>query len=397
MERRGTVELLLNFGHFLDHLFLLIFATAVLALTREWNRSYEELLPLTTGALVAFGAGSIPAGWLADKWSRHGTMVVFFVGIGAASILTGFARTPFELAAGLTLIGLFAAIYHPVGTAMLVANTQRIGRTLGVNGVWGNFGLAFAALITGAFIDLWNWRAAFVIPGVVSIAAGVWFARLEPQARPAGAAKKAGLAGLDRALIVRIFLVMAVAVALSSVIFNATTYAMPKIFDERLRDLTTSATGIGVLVCITYCIAAMAQLMVGWFIDRYPLKRVFVLIGPAQVILMLAAGQATGATMLALTIGMMFFVFAQIPINDAMIAKYTAEEWRARAYSLRYVVSFTAGATALQVISGAQAAGGFALLFTVLAAASAAIFVAALFFPGSMRAGPAVVASPGKA
>jgi hypothetical protein len=38
--------LFLNAGHFLDHLFLLIFATAAaLRLTREWRLSYSELIP----------------------------------------------------------------------------------------------------------------------------------------------------------------------------------------------------------------------------------------------------------------------------------------------------------------------------------------------------------------
>jgi hypothetical protein len=37
--------------------------------------------------------------------------------------------------------------------------------------------------------------------------------------------------------------------------------------------------------------------------------------------------------MLLVAVAMMFFVFGQIPINDAMIARYTAEEWRARVRS----------------------------------------------------------------
>ena len=75
---------------------------------------------------------------------------------------------------------MFAAIYHPVGIAMLVSNQPNLGRTLGVNGVWGNAGLAFAALLTGALADLAGWRAAFFVPGALCIAAGfgfVWAAR----------------------------------------------------------------------------------------------------------------------------------------------------------------------------------------------------------------------------
>jgi hypothetical protein len=97
--------LFLNIGHFLDHLFTLIFATvAAVALSREWTLSYGELLKYATPGFFAFGAFALPAGRLADKWSREGMMGVFFIGIGLASIATSFARTPFEIGLGLFVI-----------------------------------------------------------------------------------------------------------------------------------------------------------------------------------------------------------------------------------------------------------------------------------------------------
>src|SRR3990170_6423917 len=117
LDRIRNGELFLNIGHTLDHLFLLIYPTVVLAMSPEFGRSYSEMLPLALGGFIAFGAGSLPAGWLADRWSRRGMMIVFFIGIGAASIVTGLVQAPWQIAAALTLMGLFAAIYHPVGIA----------------------------------------------------------------------------------------------------------------------------------------------------------------------------------------------------------------------------------------------------------------------------------------
>ncbi len=162
------MTLLLNLGHALDHLLMLIFPTVVLAMGDELGGGYAELLPLSLGGFIAFGACSIPAGWLADRWSRTGMMTVFFFGIGAASILTGFASGPTQIALGLTLIGVFAAIYHPVGIAMLVANRENVGRVLGVNGVFGNVGVAFSALLAGALAEAAGWRAAFIVPGALA-------------------------------------------------------------------------------------------------------------------------------------------------------------------------------------------------------------------------------------
>src|SRR3546814_6686874 len=75
------------------------------------------------------------------------------IGIGAASILAGFAETPLQLGACLLLVGAFASIYHPVGIAMVVHGRQKTGMPLAVNGVFGNLGVASAALVAGFLID----------------------------------------------------------------------------------------------------------------------------------------------------------------------------------------------------------------------------------------------------
>jgi len=81
-------------GHAYAHLFMLLYPTVVLALGPAFDRPYGELLALATPAYVLFGAGALPAGWLGDRWSAFGMLVVFFVGTGAAAVLTGFATDP---------------------------------------------------------------------------------------------------------------------------------------------------------------------------------------------------------------------------------------------------------------------------------------------------------------
>lgn len=383
MSTSRSMTLLLNVGHAFDHLLMLIFPTVVLAMGAELGRGYAELLPLSLGGFIAFGACSIPAGWLADHWSRTGMMTVFFFGIGTASILTGFATGPGQIALGLTLIGVFAAIYHPVGIAMLVANRENVGRVLGVNGVFGNVGVAFSALLAGALAQAAGWRAAFIVPGALAIAAGVAFAMAVRGAQVGVPARKAAAAAkLSRADLARVFGVLTVATACGGVIFNATTISMPKVFDERLTALTSSTLGIGMLVCGVYLIAAMAQLCVGWWLDRRSLKSVFVPVVALQVPLLLLAGTMENYLMLATAVAMMFFVFGQIPINDAMIARYTAEEWRARAYAVRYVLSFSASALAVPLVAWIyKSSGDFRLLYYVLGTLAFVTFTAALLFP----------------
>ncbi|MGB8600458.1 MAG: MFS transporter, partial [Burkholderiales bacterium] len=115
------LSLFLNLAHTLDHLLMLVFTTAVIAMAPQFDLDYGAMLPLALGGFIAFGVCSVPAGWLADRWSRRNMMAVFFFGIGSAAVLTGFAQNTTHIAIGLTFVGVFAAIYHPVGIAMLVS------------------------------------------------------------------------------------------------------------------------------------------------------------------------------------------------------------------------------------------------------------------------------------
>jgi MFS family permease len=380
-ERRFLVPFI-NLGHLLDHLVMLVFPTVVVALAREWDQPYSELLPLALGGFIAFGAFALPAGWLADHWSRYKMMAVFFFGIGGSLFLTGFATAPWQIGLGLTLVGMFAAIYHPVGIAMLVAAPTKMGRALGWNGLWGNLGLAAAALVAGALMDLWSWRAAFFVPGIVSMLAGGAFLMLVPDPGPVKKVSKTIGLHVDRATMLRIFSILLIATACGGVIFNSTTVAMPKVFDERLRSLIDTNFGIGALVALVYTLAAFAQLVMGALIDRFELRRLMIGIALIQIPLLALAANLQGWAMLAAALAMMLAVFGQIPLNDSIVGRYVADEYRARVLSVRYVVSLGVAAVAVPLIAVLhRTEGGFANVFLVLAALAAGMLAASLFFP----------------
>jgi len=384
--KRDYLVPFINLGHLLDHLVMLVFPTVVLALGREWGRPYSELLPLALGGFIAFGAFAIPAGWLADHWSRYKMMAVFFFGIGGALFLTGFATSSWQIAVGLTLTGMFAAIYHPVGIAMLVASPKNLGMALGWNGLWGNLGLAFAAIVSGALMDLWGWRAAFFIPGLLSMGAGVAFLMMVPDPGPVQKKSKTIGLHLDRATMTQIFVILLVATACGGIIFNSTTVAMPKIFDERLRSLTETNIGIGALVAVVYSIAAFAQVLMGVLMSRFDMKHLMIGVGLMQIPLLFAAATLDGWAMLVVALLMMMAIFGQIPLNDGIVGKYVADEYRARVLSVRYVVSLGVASLAVPMIAVLhRTEGGFRNVFMVLGVLASAIFISALFFPSRRR------------
>jgi len=381
MQNRWLVPFL-NLGHLLDHLVMLVFPTAVVALGREWGRPYSELLPLALGSFIAFGVFAIPAGWLADHWSRYRVMAVFFFGIGVALFATGFAQSPWQIAVGLTVTGAFAAIYHPVGIAMLVSSRDKMGRLLGWNGLWGNLGLAFAALLTGALVDAAGWRAAFWVPGIFCVLAGAGFLWL---VRDPGRVKKGSRSiGLhvDARMMTRIFAIMLIATACGGIIFNSTTISMPKVFDERLGELTQTNLGVGLLVAVVYTMAAFAQVVMGALIDRTELRRLMIGVALVQIPMLYLAANLQGWAMLVAALLMMLAVFGQIPLNDAIVGKYFADEYRARVLGVRYVVSLGVAALAVPLIAALhRTEGGFSNVFLVLATLAGGMLGASLFFP----------------
>ena len=400
--------LLLNVGHFLDHLFTLIFASvAALALHREWGVGYAALLAYATPGFFAFGLFSLPAGWLADKWSRDGMMVVFFIGIGLASIATGFANSPLQIGFGLFVIGMFAAIYHPVGLAIVTMKWRNTGMRIATNGVWGNLGVACAALITGYLIDNGGWRLAFYLPGIVSIFFGLAYWAVQRDAISADhnggktvqkPAEKQP-ASPQRSLLIRVSVIVFVTTALSSIIFQSTTFALPKIFDERLQGLVAEvtalwsgneedngggeyvATVLSSLTFLVFAVASIAQLIVGSLLDRFGPRRVFIVLATMQLVFFALMPSLSDGIAFAVALGFMLGAFGQIPINDYMIGKMARGAHRARIYGIRYVMAFSVLAMTLPLVAYVYQNWGFDTLFQILAAAAFVILCAVSLLP----------------
>jgi len=382
MPQARIVNLFLNIGHALDHLLMLVYATAVIGIAAELNLTYNEMLPLATGAFVMFGLGSLPAGWLGDHWSRRGMMIVFFLGLGLSSIAVAFCNTPAQIVVVLTILGIFAAIYHPVGIAMLVQDAKKVGITIGINGLAGNLGIAAAAILSGFLMQRYGWRSAFIAPGILSIVTGIAFWLLVPKESMAAAKRPKKQVDLPRSLVMRAFFVMTAVAICSSLIFNFTTNSMPKVFDERITGITKDPAVIGLFLGGVYALASLAQLLVGTLIDRFPLKSIILPVVILQVPLFALAASAQDWAMLVLSTGFMLLVFGQIPFGDSMIAQYFDDRMRSRVYAVRLTISFGASAVAINLIAAINAWGGFHAVMLTLSVVAVGSFVAALFLPG---------------
>ncbi len=386
MNRPRTVIRFINAAHVIDHMFMLIFPAAVLGMAGSFDLDYAGLIGLSLGGFIAFGACSPPAGWLGDTWSRRRMMLLFFFGIGAAALLTGLAGSVPMLVTGLTLIGVFAAIYHPVGTAMLVAHAENRGREIGINGMWVTSGSpsprclpAFSPRTSvgvrrsscpagwpSCSASAFSSACARAIAAPVGQGRGAWRGQRGPVDAPG--VRRAGAGHRHR-----------------RVVFNASTVTYPKLFQERLSDLLASPQTLGVVVSLAYAFGAVAQLIMGRLIDRLNLKLPFVFLTFCQVPLLLALAYGHGSAVVLFGALFMFAVFGQVTVNDAMVAHFVAPQWQARVFALRYFLSFGASAAAIPMIAYLEPRQGLLGLYLVLAGFAALTFAAALVFPRPAR------------
>ncbi len=389
----GVAIAVSNVGHVFTHLFTILYATAVLHLPGVFDLPYGELLGLSSLGLVLYGVAALPAGWLGDRWSQVGMMVVFFVGVGVGSVVTGLATDRGGLFVGLTLIGLFGAIYHPVGIAWLVASARRQGMALGVNGVFGSLGSAIAPVFVGLMIDLVTWRAAFVVPGVASIATGavllvLWRTGLTGDVR----SDRAAAPSQSRHAMRRVFVILTLTMACNGFVYTGLTNTMPKLFEggelPRLVEvgpaeaLGASYTEIGFYVGAVIGLSSLASLLGGWLADRYSPRMVYIVAWLALAPTLFVLTSLLGVSLLTVAFLALVFNVSFAAAENLLVARYTPFEWRSLAYGAKFVLALGVGGLTVKLAGVTfDSTGSFDLLYALFGAAALLAFATAIALP----------------
>ncbi|HKM88619.1 MAG TPA: MFS transporter [Xanthobacteraceae bacterium] len=377
-SRRRLAIGFLNGAHALDHFVILIYPTVVIELAAIYGRSYAELIALGTASFIAFGLFSLPAGWLADRWSRRNMMAAFYIGCGLSLIGAAFAPSLYALAVALFALGVFAAIYHPVGTAMIIENATQRGRSLAFNGVCGNLGVSLAAGVTAALTALLSWRGAFLVPGLVSIATGVAYLWLvADETRHAASRSTSPDVVLSVPVAATIFGLFVVVALSAGLVFNTISVALPKIVDERVGN-DISLVAVGGLTTAVFLCGGLAQIAVGRLVERIQPHVLFAAIAIMQFAGVVWAAYATGAMLLVALAFTMAAIYGQITVNDLVIARYTADAWRGRVYAVRYFLTFMISGVAVSMIAVLYGRGGFGLVLGATALVALGFLIAAL-------------------
>jgi MFS family permease len=321
----------------------------------------------------------LPAGWLGDRFSRRNLMAAFYLGCGVSLIGAAFAPTLYVLAFALFSLGVFAAIYHPVGTAMIIEKATQRGRTLAFNGVCGNLGVSLAAGITAALTAAFSWRGAFLVPGVVCVLSGAVYLWIVPEEKKGHAAARSqapdvALSPVLAATIFGLFIVVALSAGL---VFNTISVSLPKIVDERVGS-GISLVAVGGLTTAVFLCGAVAQLTVGRLVERIAPHILFATLAIMQFSGVVWSAYASGPSLLFALAFTMAAIYGQITVNDLIIARYTADAWRSRIYAVRYFLTFMVSGVAVSMIALLYGRGGFGLVLGATALAAMGFLIAAI-------------------
>ena len=375
-------DMYINIGHFLDHFMMLIFAKAAFDAGRHFGLSYDEIIIYGTLGLFLFGAAAPLAGWLADKYSRSLIIIIYPFGVSLGAFLCFLSSSPITLGISIGVIGFFAAIFHPVGIAMLIRDSNKVGIRLGVNGVWGNMGVAAAPVLTGFIILNSNWQLSFLVPSLICLIFGIAQLRgfKEIDVKEEKTKQKTSNGLVEGWKIVLLSLTMTTLAG--GFIFGSLTFLIPRIFEVNLSGISVDIAITGLLAGIVYAIASLSQVGVGYLIDRYSPKIILGFVGIGQFFLIYLSSLYIDYALFFVMLMAMFFVFGQVPITDAILVRYVDDQWRARILSVKFLINLCAGASVLPLVSLFLGYGyNFSDLLTILSCLAIFVVISAYMLP----------------
>ena len=375
-------DMYINIGHFLDHFMMLIFAKAAFDAGRHFGLGYDEIIIYGTLGLFLFGAAAPLAGWLADKYSRSIIIIIYPFGVSLGAFLCFLSSSPIMLGFSIGVIGFFAAIFHPVGIAMLIRDSKKVGFRLGVNGVWGNMGVAAAPVLTGFIILNSNWQLSFLVPSIICFIFGLAQLRgfKEIDIKEEKTKQKTSNGLVEGWKIVLISLTMTTLAG--GFIFGSLTFLIPRIFEVNLSGISVDIAITGLLAGIVYAIASLSQVGVGYLIDRYSPKIILGFVGIGQFFLIYLSSLYIDYALFFVMLMAMFFVFGQVPITDAILVRYVDDRWRARILSIKFLINLCAGASVLPLVSLFLGNGyNFSDLLMILSCLAIFVVISAYMLP----------------
>ena len=341
-------------GHLMMHMFAAFYFVIVLAIEDDWNFSYDELINLWLLGSLLVGLGSIPAGWLSDRWSRSGMLAIMFIGLGASSILCGLSNNKFSLMINLSALGLFCSIYHPAGISWVVNTSKETGRALGFNNIFGGVGIGLGAFSSGLIIDMYNWNYAFIFPGLISIIIGIGLFLHIYQGKISfkNIISDKFNDNPEQNQLLKIAIIMLVSITCMSFVYQILQSSLPKVIDIRLAEkFDFGASQIGLIVSFIYIVSGLMNYIGGILADKYPEKNIYLIGILGQGILLFFIFSLSNYFLIIISLFIVAFNSSILPAENLLLAYFSPQKHQSLVYGIKFIVSFAIAPIALFLIS----------------------------------------------
>ena len=341
-------------GHLMMHMFAAFYFVIVLAIEDDWNFSYDELINLWLLGSLLVGLGSIPAGWLSDRWSRSGMLVIMFIGLGVSSILCGLSNNKFSLMINLSALGLFCSIYHPAGISWVVNTSKETGKALGFNNIFGGVGIGLGAFSSGLIIDMYNWNYAFIFPGAISIIIGIGLFLHIYQGKISfkNIISDKFNDNPNQNQLLKIAIIMLVSITCMSFVYQILQSSLPKVIDIRLAErLDFGASQIGLIVSFIYIVSGLMNYIGGILADKYPEKNIYLIGILGQGILLFFIFSLSNYFLIIISLFIVAFNSSILPAENLLLAYFSPQKHQSLVYGIKFIVSFAIAPIALFLIS----------------------------------------------
>ena len=372
-------------GHLLMHMFAAFYFVIVLAIEDDWKLSYDELLNLWFLGSLLVGLGALPAGWISDRWSRSGMIAIMFIGLGISSLLCGLSGNKVSLFISLSLLGLFCAIYHPAGISWIVNTSKETGKALGFNNIFGGVGIGLGAFFAGVLIEQFNWQAAFMLPGLISLVVGLSLTYHLKSGKISlkNISSEQFKDNPEKNQMLKIAIIMLLSITCLSFVYQILQTSLPKAIDIRLTDsLDLSTSDIGYIVAAIYIVSGLMNYVGGILTDKYSEKLIYSIGIVGQGILLLLIVSLSNYWLIAISLAIVAFNSSILPAENLLLAKFSPEKYQSLVYGIKFIVSFTVGPIALIMISRSyDLTGEFGVLYLAFGFVMIIMFLIVLTLP----------------
>ena len=372
-------------GHLLMHMFAAFYFVIVLAIEDDWKLSYDELLNLWFLGSLLVGLGALPAGWISDRWSRSGMIAIMFIGLGISSLLCGLSGNKVSLFISLSLLGLFCAIYHPAGISWVVNTSKETGKALGFNNIFGGVGIGLGAFFAGVLIEQFNWQAAFMLPGLISLVVGLSLTYHLKSGKISlkNISSEQFKDNPEKNQMLKIAIIMLLSITCLSFVYQILQTSLPKAIDIRLTDsLDLSTSDIGYIVAAIYIVSGLMNYVGGILTDKYSEKLIYSIGIVGQGLLLLLIVSLSNYWLIAISLAIVAFNSSILPAENLLLAKFSPEKYQSLVYGIKFIVSFTVGPIALIMISRSyDSTGEFGVLYLAFGFVMIIMFLIVLTLP----------------